>query len=49
MDIEDLFNEDASSHLYEESKEAPMIIPDFGPCSVDGGDDDDQESGSASQ
>jgi hypothetical protein len=37
MDIEDLFNED--NHPLEESKEAPLVIPEFGPCSVDGEED----------
>ena len=39
-DIEDLFNEAA---LQEES---PMIIPEFGPCSVDGGADEETKESS---
>lgn len=35
MDIEDLFNEQ-----YEESKEAPLVIPEFGPCSIDGAEEE---------
>jgi hypothetical protein len=30
MDIEDLFNE---SNYEEESKESPMVVPEFDPCS----------------
>lgn len=30
-DIEDLFNEDK----YEETKDDTLVVPDFGPCSVD--------------
>ena len=41
MDIEDLFNEmlHEQADEEEESKQQPMVIPEFGPCSG-GGDDD---------
>lgn len=34
MDIEDLFNETLT---LEESKDEPLVIPEFGPCSGEGG------------
>ena len=42
MDIEDLFNED-NHPQYEESKEAPLVIPSFGACGGgEGSDEEDQ-------
>jgi hypothetical protein len=38
MDIEDLFNED--KQYIEESKSQTLVIPEFGPCSVDNEDED---------
>jgi hypothetical protein len=35
MDIEDLFNED-----FKET-DSPLVIPEFGPCSGDGGDQEE--------
>jgi hypothetical protein len=40
MDIEDLFNEDNYQH--EESKQLPLVIPEFGQCGGGQGSDDEE-------